>query len=93
MSLLLAFADWVSAVLLPIMLVGIAGWASGIGGRVAVVVAVYMATFSIVGMPPVNFYWGAITNPLLAFGLVWSAPALRDLLRALCRPAIGASPR
>jgi hypothetical protein len=30
-------------------------------------------------MPAVNFYWGAITNPLLAFGLVWPAPALRDL--------------
>jgi hypothetical protein len=94
MSLLLAFADWVSAVLLPIMLVGIAGWATGIGGRVALVVAVYMAAFSIVGIPAVNFYWGAITNPLLAFGLVWSAPALRDLLRALHRPqATGASPR
>ena len=84
-SLLAASPAWVSAILLPLMLLGLAGWKGDIGIRAGLVVAVYMTVFSIFGVPAVDFYWGAITNPLLAFGLVWSVPALRDLFRSLRR--------
>ncbi len=84
MSLLNALPTWVAAAILPVILLGTAGWATSIGRRVAAVDVGYMAAYSIVGLP-VDLYWGAITNPLLAFGLVWSVPALRDLFRALLR--------
>jgi hypothetical protein len=82
MSLLGVLPNWVAAVVLPIILVGIGGWLTKVGSRVAAVVAVYMAAFSIVGLR-VNLYWGAITNPLLAFGLAWFIPSVRDLGSAL----------
>jgi hypothetical protein len=82
MSLLIALPAWVSAVILPIVLLGAAGWVTGIGRRVAAVVAIYMVAFSIAGLK-LDIFWGAITNPILAFGLVWSVPALRDLVGAL----------
>jgi len=84
MSLLIALPKWVAASILPIILLGTVGWATSIGRRAAAVVVVYMVAYSIVGLP-VNLFWGAITNPLLAFGLIWSVPALRDLFRALFR--------
>ena len=84
MSLLAVLPEWVSAVALAATLLGVAGWTTGIGRRVAAVVVMYMAVFCVVGRP-VNFYWGAISNPLLAFGLVWFLPAMRDLARALRR--------
>ncbi len=86
MSLLMAAPDWIAAVCLTVMLIGIAGWETGIGNRVAAAVGAYMVAFAVVGMP-MNLYWGAITNPLLAFGLVWSAAAIRDLTKALYTPA------
>jgi len=82
MSLLVGFPNWVAALFFPAMLFGLAGWRSGIGSRVGILVAVYMAAFSVVGMP-VNMYWGAVTNPLLAFGLVWFLPSAIDLVRSL----------
>jgi len=84
MSLLHTLPPWVAAATLTIMLFGAAGWTTGIGQRVAAVVAVYMAAFSIVGLP-VDQAWGALTNPVLAFGLVWFVPAMRDLIGALFR--------
>jgi hypothetical protein len=81
MSLLAGFPDWVAALFLPAMLFGLAGWRTGIGSRVASAVAFYVALFCVFGMP-VNVYWGAVTNPLLAFGLVWFIPAAIDLVRS-----------
>ncbi len=85
MSLLIGFPDWVAALFLPAMLFGLAGWKTGIGNRVAAVVAVYLAIYCVVGTN-VNLYWGALTNPLLAFGLVWFLPAAIDVVRSLPAP-------
>jgi hypothetical protein len=41
----------------------------------------YVAAFCIVGKM-VNFYWGAMYVPLLAFGVVRAPGALRDLFMA-----------
>ncbi len=84
MSPLCGLPDWVAALSLTLMLLGVGGWKTGIRNRVSVIVGTYMTAFTIIGMP-VNFYWGAITNPLLAFGLVWSLPAVCDLARVLRR--------
>ena len=84
MSPLLAFPKWVAAVCLPVALFGVGSWNKSIGNRVALVVGAYMAVFSVVGLP-IDLFWGAITNPLLAFGLIWFVPGLRDLLRSLRR--------
>jgi hypothetical protein len=64
------------------MLFGLAGWRTGIANRVAAVIAVYLAIFCVAGKP-VNLYWGALTNPLLAFGLVRFPRAAFDLVRSL----------
>jgi hypothetical protein len=82
MSVLIVLPNWVSAICLSVALLGIGGWKTGIGPLVGAVVAAYMAAFSVVGLP-VDLAWGAITNPLLAFGMAWSLPAIRDLLRAV----------
>ena len=81
MSPLAVAPTWVAAALLPILLLGLAGWAAEIGRRIATVVVVYMAAYSIVGIP-VDLFWGAMTTPLLMFGLIWAIPALRDLARS-----------
>lgn len=79
---LLAMNPWATALYLCCALLGLAGWNSGVGRRVGLTVAVYLILFAAVGLPG-NFYWGAIYAPLLAFGIAWSGPAMRDLLRVL----------
>jgi hypothetical protein len=86
MSLLIGCPDWVAALFLPAMLFGLAGWKAGIANRVSAVIAVYIAIFSVAGKP-MNLYWGAITNPLLAFGLVWFLPSMVDFARSVLRPS------
>jgi len=88
MSLLVGLPDWGAALFLPAMLFGLAGWRTGIGNRVAMTVAVYLAIFCVVGKP-INMYWGAVTNPMLAFGLVWFLPSVVDFGRSLLRRQSG----
>ena len=68
------------------MLFGLAGWRKGISSRAAATIALYFAIFCLVGKPA-NLYWGAITNPILAFGLVWFLPAAYDFVRSVLTPA------
>jgi hypothetical protein len=88
MSLLDGLPDWGSALFLPAILFGLAGWRSGIGNRVAMTVAVYVAIFCVAGKP-INRYWGAVTNPMLAFGLVWFFPSVVDFGRSILRRQSG----
>ena len=46
--------------------------------RMLATVAIYMAAFGVVGKP-FDDYWGLMYAPLLAIGLVYSGPAVRDL--------------
>lgn len=68
-------------VLIPLALLGLAAWNSGVGARVALTMALYVGAFLVVGRPD-NDYWGLIYAPLLPLGLLFAPAALRDLGRA-----------
>ena len=53
--------------------------------RVVATVAAYLLAFSVVGVPAMNYYWGGLYAPLLAFGVAWAAPSLRDLIESAFR--------
>jgi hypothetical protein len=87
MGLLLGFPFWVAALYLPLAVLGLAGWASPVAFRVMATVAAYLLAFSVVGVPSMNFYWGAMYSPLLALGATWAVPACRDILHAALAPS------
>lgn len=68
-------------VIVPLALLGLAGWNSGLGLRVALTLGAFLGAFAIVGWPT-NIYWGLIYAPLLPLGWLVCLPALRDLWRA-----------
>jgi hypothetical protein len=91
-GLFLALPLVVTAVVLPLALVGLLAWEGPGGSRAALTVFAYVALFCVVGKPD-NIYWGALYTPLLIFGLALSPWALRDLAtRATLKlgPAAGA---
>lgn len=75
----LLFPLWVSALILPLGMLGLLSWPGTVGRMAAITVAVYLVLLAIFGKP-VNDYWGALYTPLLTLGLVWAPAALRDLL-------------
>jgi hypothetical protein len=81
-GLLLGAPAWATALYLPFSVLGLAGWAHPLGRRLLATVGAYLLAFSVLGRP-VQFYWGGVYTPLLSLGVVWAAPALRDLLLAL----------
>jgi hypothetical protein len=86
MGLLLGFPYWVAALYLPLAVFGLVGWASPVACRVMATVGAYLLVFSVVGVPSMNFYWGAMYSPLLAVGATWAVPACRDIARAALAP-------
>jgi hypothetical protein len=84
-ALLIAAPSWVVAVVVPLMLLGVAAWPGPLGTRMALISAGYTAAFLAVGRPD-NFLWGVVTAPLLGLGLLMVPGALRDICAAL-RPA------
>jgi hypothetical protein len=79
--------SWGSAIYLVLGLLGLAGWRGPTGALIALTCFGYVAAFSIVGLM-VNYYWGAMYAPLLAFGVASAPGALRDLfMAARGRPA------
>lgn len=72
----------------PLALLGWAGWPGPVGGRGATLLAGYALAFCVVGRVN-NMYWGFLFGPLLLVGLAWSPPSLRDLVRAARRSASG----
>jgi hypothetical protein len=87
MGLLLGFPFWVAALYLPLAVLGLVGWTSPVAFRVLATVGAYLLAFSVVGVPSMNFYWGAMYSPLLALGATWAVPACRDILRAVRTPS------
>jgi hypothetical protein len=81
-SLLLQLPAWVTAVYLPLCLLGLCGWRGEMARRVGLAVGVYLAMFAVVGKP-FNGYWGLMYSGLLSLGAVWSPVALRDLCFAV----------
>jgi hypothetical protein len=70
---------WVSAVYLPLALLGLACWEGESGRRVFATVLIFLGAFLIVGKP-FDSYWGAVYTPVLMLGVPWGMVALRDLL-------------
>ncbi|KAB8143318.1 hypothetical protein F8S13_09870 [Chloroflexia bacterium SDU3-3] len=69
---------WVVPVIVPLALVGLAGWKGETGTRAALTLGILMAAFMVVGHPT-NIYWGLMYAPLLPLGWLFCQPALRDL--------------
>jgi hypothetical protein len=84
-GLLLAFPLTVTAVYLLLAVLGVLAPTGPASTRLAATVAVYLLSFTVVGLP-FNFYWGGVYCPLLALGATWALPACRDLLRAIRSP-------
>lgn len=77
-GLFLLLPVWVTALYLPLGLLGLVGDRSS--ARMAASVLGFLVLFACVGKPD-NLYWGSLYTPLLALGLPWAWPALRDLWR------------
>ncbi len=81
-GIMTALPMWLTAVTLPLALLGLLAWPGTAGRRIALAVFAYLVLFAVFGAP-LNAYWGALYTPLLTLGLPWAAPALRDLFRVL----------
>jgi hypothetical protein len=75
-GLFLLLPVWVTALYLPLALLGLVGGKNS--ARLAATVLGFLVLFACVGKPD-NLYWGSLYTPLLALGLPWVWPALRDL--------------
>jgi hypothetical protein len=71
---------WPAAIILPLSLVGAAGWKNTSGLRLAALLLGYTLGFSAIGRPE-NDYWGLLIAPLVAVGLCLAPMALGDLVR------------
>ena len=75
---LLNLPQWVTAVYLPLALLGFASWQSRAGQFAGLSAVLFAVLFSFVGRE-FNQYWGSITAPLLCLGAARAPLALRDL--------------
>ena len=81
-SFFVALPSWAIAVLLPFVLLGLAGWRAAAVTRATLIVVGYLLAFTAIGHA-FNDYWGAIYTPLLIFGFIAAPASVRDLARAL----------
>lgn len=81
-GLLIVAPIWQSAILLPLCLLGLAGWRGPLGERVGLTIAAYILFFAFVGKS-FNSYWGELYTPLIMLGLAFLPAALRDLIQAV----------
>lgn len=79
--LLLLLPQWVTAIYLPLAMLGFVGWRSRFAERAGLVAAAYLVAFALVGQP-FNQYWGVLIAPVLVLGAARSPAAIRDLWRA-----------
>lgn len=71
---------WVTAVVVPLALLGWASLRDSMAARVTTLLAVYFVTFAIVGRPE-NWYWGLLYVALIGPGLAFAPGALWTLGR------------
>jgi hypothetical protein len=84
-AFLFPFPMWVSAIYLPLALLGLTHWHGEMGMRLGLTAAAYVTAFAVVGQP-FNDYWGLLYVPLLPFGFVWAPAILRDLFTQMLQP-------
>ncbi len=88
-ALLLA-PSWVIAAVVPLMLLGAAGWPGKTGRRLAAVCLGYGLFFLVLGRPN-NSYWGLIVAPLMGISLLMAPGTLFRLTMRVSNKT-GASP-
>ena len=81
-SYLILAPAWATAVALPVALLGFAGWRGATGIRVALTVGGYCCAFLVAGRMD-NSYWGLLYTPLAPLGMLYAAPVVADLRRAI----------
>jgi hypothetical protein len=69
---------WIAAIILPLSLLGLAGWGGTSGIRIACTVGIYVLAFSIVGRS-FNIYWGLMYAFVMPLGLLHAPYMLRKL--------------
>lgn len=77
---LMDLPSWVSALYLPLAVLGLCRPLDADDLRVSLTTIAYVAAFAVVGNP-FNGYWGYINAPLLAWGLANAPRTLANLLR------------
>jgi hypothetical protein len=77
---LLLLPQWVSAVFLPLAMLGFAGWNTPTGRRAGLAACAFVIFFACIGQP-FNQYWGSLIAPLLALGAAQAPTAISDLVR------------
>ena len=82
---------WLSAIVLPLGVLGLLAWPGKADVRIVLTVLGYLAAFAIVGKP-LNRYWGAMYTPLLTLGLPWAVLAVVDLWRSATMPGAPVMP-
>lgn len=78
---LIVLPPWLTAVAVPLALLGLMGWRGLLGLRIAATVCVYMTAFLFVGQG-FNRYWGVLYVNLLPLGLLFAPAAAADLARS-----------
>jgi hypothetical protein len=78
---------WITAIVLPLVLLGLAGWRDKFWLRVTLTVHVYVISFLIVGKP-FNRYWGFMYTNILLLGFLNVSQSLRDLWRSVRRISV-----
>jgi hypothetical protein len=86
-AFLFPFPLWVSAIYLPLALLGLAHWRGEMGMRLGLTAGAYVAAFGVLGQP-FNDYWGLLYVPLLPFGFVWVPATLQDLFARILQPVL-----
>lgn len=80
-AILFLLPQWVTALYLTAALLGMAGWSTPLGRRVALTTCLFLGLFAFVGQE-FNQYWGCLIGPLLCFGVARCPGQLGALLRA-----------
>lgn len=70
--------SWVTAVILPFALLGLAGWSDRAGLRTFLTVVIFVSAYLFVGKY-YNRYWGLMYLSVMPLGLLYAPACLRDL--------------
>ena len=77
---------WLNAILIPLLLLGLAGWKGMLGTRISLLVCTYILAFLVMGQP-FNVYWGVMFNILIPIGALYTLPSILDLSATLSQNA------
>ncbi|MFM9851631.1 MAG: hypothetical protein ACKVOJ_02320 [Sphingomonadaceae bacterium] len=80
-----AVPGWFSAILIPLSILGWAGWRSLTGATGFLLIMGYAIIFAVLGRPE-NFYWGMAIAPMFLLGMAFLLGTLLDLFTALKGP-------